>query len=925
VEFRILGPLEVVDDGRPLPLGRGRQRALLGLLVLRANEVVSREWLVDRLWGESPPPTAATALHGHVSRLRRLLGDGRVRTSPPGYALRVEPDELDLHRFEQLMERGRYRAALALWRGPALADLAFEPWAQPEAARLEEKRLCALEGRIGRELDGGRHGDLVGELEALTAAHPFRESFAAQLMLALYRAGRQADALAAYRSTRARLDGELGLEPGEALHRLERQVLVHDPALDVVAPGRRGRATNMPAATTSFVGRVRELGQVRSLLERPGVRLLTLTGAGGTGKTRLALEAVRALAGELADGVWFVPLAATVDAALVPSAIAGALGVQPAQGQSHADAVEHFVRERELLLVLDNLEHLLDAAPFAAGLLAAAPRLSVVATSRVHLNVYGEFEYAVPPLSLPDLDELPLLATLARLDAIRLFVDRAQAVLPGFELTSTNGGAVAQVCARLDGLPLAIELAAARVRTHSIDELVDGLEQRLVLAADGPRDLHARQRTLRDTIRWSYDLLAPAEQELFARLAVFAGGWSSEAAREVCGGGNGLEALLEHSLVRREGDRFTMLETIRELALELLAARGADQAVRSRHADFFLELGERGGPNLRGAEREGWLTAVDRDLENVRAALAWGAGAGDAETGMCLVGALLTFWINRGFLTEGAAAADALLARSSAPTLGRARALLTSGMLGIWASGEFGSVGVRAAEAVELARGLGDRWLVAVSLNLRGTAARLRGDRASALRDYDEALAVAGHGELWWPSMLVRGNLGVTALSERRYADAAEELAVGAGLAQEAREWFWNALLLTLLGRSLARLGELERSGAAQAEALEQFVVLGNAWGMATSFDALANLAGARGDHVAAARLFGAEEEIRRRAGVAFWISVQDDHDAGLRAAADAVGEDAFAHAFAEGAALAPHKAIAYATRVAQLESAVGP
>ena len=466
---------------------RGRQRALLGYLLLHANEVVAQDRLVDALWGESPPATAVTKLHGYVSRLRRVLGAGRLETRPPGYVLRVGPGELDLDRARELLAADRHAEALALWRGEALVDLGSEDFARSEIARLGELRLSALEGRFEHELAAGRHAELAGELAAVARANPLRERLAGQLMLALYRSGRQAEALAAYQAARATLVEELGLEPSEQLSALQQRILVHDPALD----GTRGAAT-LPAPMTSFVGRGRELGQIRALILRPGVRLVTLTGAGGSGKTRLALEVARTVAGHFAEGARFAPLAAVAEPATVPHAIAEALAVHQSSAQSIEDALKAFLAERELVLVLDNLEHLLEATPLASELLMAAPRLKILATSRIHLNLYGETEYAVPPLP-------------AREEAVTLFTDRASAVRPGFIPTP----AVAEICARVDGLPLAIELAAARARTLTPPEILARLDHRLDCSTDGPRDVPARQRTLRDTLLWSYDLLAP--------------------------------------------------------------------------------------------------------------------------------------------------------------------------------------------------------------------------------------------------------------------------------------------------------------------------------------------------------------------------------------------------------------------------------
>jgi DNA-binding SARP family transcriptional activator len=473
-----------VEDGQPLSIERGRQRALLGYLLLRANEVVPQDRLVDALWGEAPPASAVTALHGYVSRLRRVLGPDRLETQAPGYRLRVAPDELDVHRFRELLAQDRHNEALALWRGPPLADPAFEDFAQSDIARLEELRLCALEGRFEHALTDGRHADVAGELAAAVREHPLRERLARQLMLALYRSGRQADALAVYRETRTTLVQELGLEPGEELRELERRVLAHDPALD---RGRRDR-TDLPGSLTSFVGRRHELEQVRSLVSRPGLRLVTLTGAGGTGKTRLALEAARAVAEEFADGARFVPLAAVADPGLLPEAIARALGLDQSRGQSIEDTLKVFLADRELLLVLDNLEHLLAATPLATELLAAAPGVTILATSRTHLNLYGETEYAVPPLS-------------AREDAVALFADRARAVREDFAVTDV----VAEICARLDGLPLAIELAAARVRRTGGDPRSAGPAAR---AAD--RRSPRRPRAPADVARHAAVELRPA-------------------------------------------------------------------------------------------------------------------------------------------------------------------------------------------------------------------------------------------------------------------------------------------------------------------------------------------------------------------------------------------------------------------------------
>ena len=407
LEFRVLGPLEVADHGRPAPLGSGRQVRLLSCLLLHHNEVVPRDLLIDALWGERAPKTADTALRVQVHALRKLLGQERIVTDGPGYRLHVGPGELDLERFEELFARGRneltsgeadeaaktFRSALALWRGPALADVAYEPFAQSEIARLEGMRLAALEERIEADLALGRHRELVPELEALVSEHPVRERLHGQLMLALYRSGRQTAALAVFRRLRKALDEELGLEPDPDLKELEQAMLRQDTALRVEPAELRVRR-HLPGAQTQLVGRRRELDEIGALL-RGGTRLVTLTGPGGTGKTRLALQAAHALADAFADGVYFVDLSPLRDPALVQPEIAQAVGAEE-------QTLERHIQTRRTLLLLDNFEHVDEAAPLLAALLTSAPDLALLVTSRTPLRLSAEHEYRVPALPLSD-------------------------------------------------------------------------------------------------------------------------------------------------------------------------------------------------------------------------------------------------------------------------------------------------------------------------------------------------------------------------------------------------------------------------------------------------------------------------------------------------------------------------------------------
>ena len=672
VEFRILGPLELIVDGTVRTLPAGGERAVLELLLLNAGRVVPASTLMDALWGEDLPGNAANALQGRISRLRKALADAGlpqvlVTTRRPGYVADVDPERVDAHRFIRLVQEARRRAdqnasvdaislfdeGLALWRGDPLAEFSAEEWARAEINRLTELRIAAIEERNNLRLVLGRHTELVAELEELTARYPLQERLYGQLMLALYRSGRQADALTAYQRLRHMLDDELGLEPSAELRTLEQAILRQDAKLNPPARVRPTAQHNLPARLTSFVGRGRELDEVRDLLRLN--RLVTLTGPGGAGKTSLAIETAARVTDRYSDGVWLVRLAGVTDPAYLPQAFADTLGVPDGTGTVE-DRLVRFLRERTCLLLVDNCEHVIDvSAVLLERLLLACDRLRVLATSREPLAVPGEVQLTIPPLDTPPADATP--EEMPAYDAVRLFIDRARAALPSFRLDGATAGPVAEVCRHLDGIPLALELAAARVKTLTIGEIAARLDDRFQLLTAGPRTAEARQRTLRATVQWSHQLLTKPQQVLFRRLSVFRGGWSADAAERVCASGGIdrsevvalLADLVDRSLVvadHREAVRFRMLETLRHYAAERLAQADEDGPVARAHATFFIEVAERGEPQLRGPQQGRWLGWLATEQDNLRVALGWcHAHAGsEPDLGLRLVAALGWFW-----------------------------------------------------------------------------------------------------------------------------------------------------------------------------------------------------------------------------------------------------------------------------------------
>ncbi|MFG1920787.1 BTAD domain-containing putative transcriptional regulator [Cryptosporangium sp. NPDC048952] len=665
MRFAILGPIQVeTADGRTIAVGGSRLRTALALLLTEVGRVVPTQRLIDGVYGTTPPAGATNALQSQVSRLRQLLGDTAVvEFHPAGYRLAVDPDDVDAHRFRRLVAEATSVAdpvpllteALGLWRGPALAGAGDSAPIRAAAAELDDIRSNALDARVAAQLRLGRASDdLVAEARALVAEHPLRESFRVHLMQALHATGHSAAALLAFEDARRTLADELGTDPSAELREAHLAIL-RAPEHRAAPPKR------LPAQLTSFVGREPELARIAELLGNH--RLVTLTGPGGAGKTRLAIEAAYRHSSES----YLIELAAVTTGAEIEQVVLDALGLRdsglrPVVPAAHPlDRLVAVLTDHPTLLILDNCEHLIDAAATLVDhLLRRCPSLRALATSREPLGITGENLLPVRALGLPGEGDPP--ERIRNAPAVRLFADRASAALPDFVVDVTSAGDVVRICRTLDGQPLALELAAARLRSLSLGDVASRLDDRFRLLSRGERTAPARHRTLRAAIEWSWDLLDDDERTLARRLTVFAGGATLEAIDRVCGptDPDSLSGLVDKSLVEFADGRYRMLETIRVFGEERLAEAGELKQLRRAHAEYFLDLALTGDAALRTSDQLRWAALLDSERDNLHSAARW-SGTADPAAGLRLAAALAMWsWI-RGRRSEFAALARDLL------------------------------------------------------------------------------------------------------------------------------------------------------------------------------------------------------------------------------------------------------------------------
>ncbi len=945
LEIRLLGPFEVVAGGRPANVSGGKRQGLLALLALRCGRVVGVDSLIDALWGDDLPAAPRNAVQHHVARLRAALGPETIVGSPDGYQLTGAA--VDGLRFEELLgdARSALRAgdaasaaesitvAVALWRGAALHGLTDTPWFRAEARRLESLRVDALEEQFEAALALGEHREIVAAVRAALDENPFRERFWGQLMLALYRSGRQPDALEIFHEARRVFSDELALQPGPELRRLQDAILTQDPAIApvVVAQRRRG---NLPAPSTSFVGREQELAQVVELLH--DYRLVTLTGPPGVGKSRLAVEAARSFEAEV--GAWRVDLARAGGPEDVARLVATAVDARGADPLARAVAR---LRDGATVLLLDACERVVgEAARVVATVLAECPDVRVVATSREVLRVPGEVRFAVEPLGLPDSsDDIA--------PAVQLFVDRARAARPRFELTAGAAQTVAEICRLVDGLPLAIELAAARLNALGLAQLQLVVERRLALLRERP-GADAGRAALGELVEWSYDLLHEDEKSLLHKVAVHRGGASLPSLFEL-GASRGLDeatvtyllgVLVDKSILSvsfpAEGARYDVLDTVREYALERLAGTGRLDAVRQAHAEYFATLADEAQEQLRGRDWRAWLDRLELEHDNLWAALTYARDARASDIAARLA-SLAWYFTLAERVTEGRRFLELALAEGSedVPLGSRLELLaflcyLATEELDLNAAIEIGeralavagtgaaaperglveaTLALAVAEAgnVERAVALAEQahatldagknhWAIAVASLLRAQVAASSGDVstvAAMAADAHRHSEASGFDGFSVPALL----LDAWVAERRDDSDAATaaygralELADRTGLADHAAFALSGLASRALAIGDLARAEELERRALATAEAARA------AWAAAHARVELGRILAAAGDTDTAERLYRnvlAWSDLPRQHGPreSLFVALADDPGAAAAAGLAALGD----------------------------------
>ncbi len=961
VEVRLLGPLEVATGTTLLDVGPPKQRSLFVLLALRAGQLVTVEDLIDGLWGQDPPRSAQKTLQTYVSGLRRAVPAAALATVPGGYRLELGPEQCDVARFENLLAAARratadgddtaastgLHAALLLWRGQVLTDVVDQPYGAATAERLKELRRVAVEDLTDLRLRAGAHHELVADLQAQVSDEPLRERRWSQLMTALYRSGRQAEALQAFRTLRQLLDDELGIAPSAHLVRLEQEILQQRSELDWAEPEvrpvpdnpaqeppqpahpsqSRSPAIGLPAPTGTLVGRDDELVRLLTAVSTPGRPLTTLTGPGGSGKTRLAVEVAHRAASVFGGAVFFVPLAPVSTAEVMWTAISGALDLPP-EGRSPPGLFDHL--PARALVVLDNLEQLAGADTVVAQLMEHAPGIVVLATSRRPLHLRLEHEQPLPPLEVPRSDDL---ATAGRAGAVQLFLQQARMVSPGFDLGPDNTADVAAVCRRLDGLPLAIELAAARSRLLGPRALLRRLGESLDFRSRGA-DRPERHQTLRQTISWSHELLDPGQQAFFRRLAVFGGGAELDAVEAVAADVPGAAAVLDlvaglvdASLVDvaqgADGEpRVTMLETIRAYAADELTAAGEREAVRERHAQHYLGLVDHLVAEINGLRHADAVARLEMDHDNIREALDWALGVAPDDdrrgpapvaVGVRLCARLASFWDGQGYFAEGRTWLELAVERAAGAedaALARCLQALASNLI---ITGDLEGAREAARSSVQMCRRVGSRGTLAMALAELGRIQSECGDLTGARPLYEEAIDV-GADLSTMPTLMM--DLAIIEAIEENYERSVQLNEEALRVATAAGQVLTSLMAEHNLACTLRLMGRVEEAEERMRGVTPRAVELYAADNLTALVEDFAAVVADLGHHDLAARMAGAADAVRRRSGAASAQTQQSEIAEPLERARLVLGPAAWDVAFRAGQELALPDVLAAACAV---------
>jgi predicted ATPase/DNA-binding SARP family transcriptional activator len=1017
LEMSLLGEVTLKLSEKPLTgLASHRTEALLIYLACTGRPH-NREALANLLWDNRSQRQALGNLRVLLTSLRQTLGPYVTITRQTVAFNQDSSYWLDVVELEEGLaavrgqrtqdvplspeEMAQLAQTLTLYQGDFLQGFYlrgcrdFEEWQVTERERLRLQTIEALHDLVDGYLTAGNYLAGLKQARHLLQLDPLREKTHRSLMLLLAYRGQRNAALTQYETCCRILADELDVEPMAETTALYEQIKAEElsreaegnfeasqsrlaPPADTIAPSSSAPSHNLPEQPTPFIGREQEVTTACDIFMREGVRLLNLTGPGGTGKTRLGLQVATELLDHFQQGVFFVSLADITSPDLVVSKIAQPLDLREAGSRPLLEILKDYLRDKQMLLLLDNFEHVIIAAPVVADLLATAPGLKVLVTSRAPLNLRGEHEFLVPPLKLPDPMRLPSLEHLNQYEAVQLFTERAQVAKASFAISNENAPAVAKICYHLDGLPLAIELAAAHIKLLPPQTLLERLSSRLKLLIGGAQDLPVRQQTLRNTIDWSYSLLTKDEQVLFVRLGVFIGGCTLEAAEAICtleGSPStqaepalnileGVESLINKSLLQQEEvengrPRFRMLETIREYALERLLGSGEMEIMRRQHARYFANFSEEAGQKLFSSEANNWLVTLEAEHDNLRAALDWSHLVPDGvEIGPRIIGSIWWFWYRRGYLSEARERFERVLALAdlATPTATRASMLLGGGLLAMW-QGNLATARPMIEESVTIWRWLENGLGLALALMGNGVLLINQGDDMAARPLLEESLAICEEFELRWLQAITLMHLGNVAMGLGDYAQARIWLEQSSSLAQQFGDSWVIASVLNNLGelarclqdydracgyyeesgtlfretddkpdvaRSIHSLGyvaqyqgDYKRAEAQFRESLALFRKLGNNRGIAECIAGLAGLAIEQTQVKRAGRLLSMAKTLLGTLGAAWWPADRIEYERNLVAIRAASTEKAFAAAWAEGQAMALEQAITYASEQA--------